>query len=553
MKKNNLITIFFSLLFLICGCYVKAQENTYVVTLKDKNNNSYSINNPEAFLSPKAIDRRVKHHISIDEYDLPISPYYKAKIIEKGYKIIYSLKWINTLIVTGFSDEGLLTLPFVEKVKWIYRYQKDEPIMSHEKPFFDAEYYQQSNVSKSHKKSDNKYDYGDAENQIVMLKGNVLHNAGYDGEGMTIGVLDAGFGKVKELGVFKKMINEGRLLGSKDIVEGLDLLDNSIHYHGQFVLSCMAANEEGLMVGTAPKANYWLIRTEDARKEYLLEEYFWIDGAEFADSVGVDIINSSLGYNKGFETPENDHVYADMDGKTTIVSIGAGIASDRGILVVNSAGNSGDKPWKFITAPADNESVLTVGGVNKQGEYAYFSSIGPTADGRIKPDVVAQAEAATLISSDNTTFEGNGTSFSSPIMAGISACLWQMLPEKNNREIKAIIKQYANLSDNPNDYLGYGIPDFQKIHEGFDNDDFTKEISIYPNPFTSRLTINLGNRVNHINIELYNVKGSQVLKKEFNHIEVLNLSILSELSAGVYFLKITSKHKTITKKVIKWQ
>ncbi len=555
MKKINLITIFFALIFLMCGMHLKAQEKTYIVALKDKDNNTYSIDNPEAFLSEKSINRRLKYNIPIDEYDLPISLLYKNKIKEKGYRITHSIKWLNTLIVKGLKEDSLLNLPFVTSVRQMYSYDKKMKETSDDKFFEETENccYSRKSSLNILKNTQNVYDYGDATNQIEMLNGNYLHNAGYDGKGITIGVLDSGFESVNEVGVFDNMREEGRLLGTKDIVEGKDLLTQSIHSHGRFVLSCMAANEQGLMVGTAPKANYWLIRTEDAREEYLLEEYFWVDGAEFADSVGVDIINSSLGYTDGFVMSANDHVYADMNGKTAITSIGAGIASDRGILVVNSAGNSGNKPWLFISSPADNEKVLTVGGVTAWGSYAYFSSLGPTADGRIKPDVVAQAEGTTIISSDNMTFQGDGTSFSSPIMAGMAACLWQMFPEKNNMEIRDMIKQFSSLNNHPNNQLGYGIPDFLKIYEQISKEDFEENlVKLYPNPFVNDIVIDLGSYINHFHVALYDCSGKIIMKKSYKYIKELLLNDFQGLSSGIYFLKLSSKHNTIAKKIIKY-
>ncbi len=334
------------------------------------------------------------------------------------------------------------------------------------KPFFENESISkipEENLVKG-TTSGQSYDYGQAFNQINMLNGIPLHDLGLDGAGMTIAVLDAGFLNADVIEAFDSLWLNNQIIGYKDFVSPLapDIFDS--HYHGTMVLSTMGANLPTEMVGTAPKADYWLLRSEDGATEYLIEELNWASAAEFADSLGADIINSSLGYTT-YDDPAQDHTYEDMDGNTTPITIAADLAASKGILVVNSAGNSGSSSWHYIGAPADGDSVFTIGAVNSSGNYASFSSTGPTYDDRIKPNVVAQGQGSTVISaySGNVT-SGNGTSFSSPITAGMVACLWQAHPNKKNTEIMEAIQQSASQALNPDSLLGYGIPDYFAAH-----------------------------------------------------------------------------------------
>ncbi len=297
-----------------------------------------------------------------------------------------------------------------------------------------------------------------------MLNGIALHDMGYDGTGMTIAVLDAGFLHADTLRVFDSLWMNGQILGTKDFVSPQSPDIFGAHYHGAMVLSTMGGNWPGKMVGTAPHAHYWLLRSEDGGSEYLIEELNWVSAAEFADSVGADVINSSLGYTT-FDNPSQNHTYADMDGNTTPITIGADMAVSKGMIVVNSAGNDGGSSWQYIDAPADGDSVFSIGAVTASGNYASFSSTGPTYDGRIKPNVVAQGSGSTIINPYNGLVStGSGTSFSSPITAGMVACLWSAHPNKRTTQIMDAIQQSGSLAGNPNNQLGWGIPDYLAAH-----------------------------------------------------------------------------------------
>nr|NQU89848.1 S8 family serine peptidase [Bacteroidota bacterium] len=439
----------------------------YWVRFTDKNNSPFSVDNPGEFLTQQAINRRTAQGISVVENDLPVNAPYIAAVVNTGATLLNVSKWFNS--VTVFTDSpdvivAINALPFVSSVDQICH--KPVPWKKTKKSFFDNE--SESEIPNEKLLRGNtagqSYDYGQAWNQINMLNGIALHDLGFDGLGMTIAVLDAGFKNANVLSAFDSLWMNNRILGWKDFADPLNPDIFNSHTHGTSVLSTMGANLPGQMVGTAPRANYWLLRSEYGPSEYLVEEMNWISAAEFADSVGADIINSSLGYTT-FDDPSQNHTYQDMNGKTTPVTIGADLAASKGILVVNSAGNSGNSSWLYIGAPADGDSVFTIGAVNSSGIYASFSSIGPTYDGRTKPDVVAQGQGSTIISANSgNVVSGNGTSFSSPITAGMVACLWQAHPDSRNTEIMEAIRQSGSLANSPTMFLGWGIPDYLSAH-----------------------------------------------------------------------------------------
>ena len=271
------------------------------------------------------------------------------------------------------------------------------------------------------------YNYGNASNQIEMLKGEVLHQNNFTGEGMQIAILDAGFPNVDNFAAFKHIQDNNQILGGYDFVQRNEDFYTG-YSHGMSVLSTIAGFLENEFVGTAPDAEFYLFITEDYDNETPLEESLWVEAAEKADSLGVDVINTSLGYTT-FDNPNYNYTYNDMDGKTTFISRGAEIAFSRGLLLVNAAGNEGDTLWHYISAPADAESVLSIGAVNAVGTIAPFSSYGPTSDGSIKPDVCAQGSECIHYKCSGNIATSNGTSFASPILAGVITCLWQAFPE----------------------------------------------------------------------------------------------------------------------------
>lgn len=430
---------------------VTAQYNCWI-QFANKKGTSGSLSNPSAYLSSKAIVRRTRQHLAVDSTDLPVSHVYVQSVLQKGAVLKSSSRWLNGITVI-LPDTSLLSafraLPFVKKVELTLTtvgYTSPPPSKMPEMPSMINDVY------------------GTANQQIDMHNGRKLHADGFRGKGMVVGVLDAGFYKTDQISVFDSLRLQGRLLGIKDFADPSVPFFANTAFHGTNVLSTMAANQPDLMIGTAPDASYWLIRTEYAPSEYLVETDNWVAGLEFADSVGVDVVNSSLGYTQ-FDNSGMDYTYQSLNGKTSRASIAATMAARKGMIVVNSAGNEGNKLWHYISAPADADSILAVGAVDFNGTHASFSGYGSTADGRIKPDVCAVGYQAVIATSANTIATNNGTSFASPIMAGLVACVWQALPTYNNMQIINFFKQYSSMYAAPDNILGYGIPDVYAIYK----------------------------------------------------------------------------------------
>ena len=553
MKK---FTFLFSLLFIGLFAFGQVAPDKYYIQFTDKNNSPYSIGSPNEFLTQRSLDRRAKYEIEITEQDLPVNPSYLSGVEATGAEMLFATKWMNG--VTIYTTEQIVldainALPYVANVALLA--DRDN---SFKKELFENEFkggFQKPETLKS-ANSANSMDYGWGNNQIDQLNGIALHEDGFMGEGMVIAVLDAGFEAVETHPVFDSLWANNRMLGSKDFVfPGGDIYSG--HYHGRAVLSCMAAYGEGELVGTAPNASYWLLRSEDPSGENVIEEYNWVSAAEFADSVGADVINSSLGY-IWFDMPEWDHVYEDLDGNTAVVTIGADIAESKGILVVNSAGNS--NPWQWLGMPADGNNVFTIGAVDAFGTRAGFSSIGPTADGRTKPDVMAQGQNAAVADGGTGISFGSGTSFSSPIMAGMSACLMQAFPNKTPLEVRDAIKQSGNNASSPDSQMGWGIPDFIEAYSVMTtievNAGNEKMISVYPNPFTDNLSIKLSlDGATDAKITLMDLSGRLVFSESFSltgsstHFEIGNK--ISQLPAGVYFIGVSASEKFEVHRIVK--
>lgn len=452
---KSLSIFIFAVLF---SGFVSAQlaPNIYLVNFTDKNNCGYSIDKPEEFLSQRAIERRQKYNISITDQDLPVTNAYIDSLKSLGFEIYAVSKWFNHAVVYTKDSEliqKLQSLSFVDLSKDTVKTEKKQTDRKKLKNL-DVKYKKDDYVS---------FQYGLGENQITMLNGHYMHNRGFRGQGMQIAVLDAGFYKADELPALDSLFANNQILGIRDFVARDDEVfkDDS---HGMQVLSTIGGYYPEKLVGTAPKAKFWLLRTEDESSEYIVEEYYWISGAEFADSVGVDMIHTSLGYND-FDDKVNSHTYEDMNGDTAPISIGADIASAKGLLVVTSAGNEGNDPWKYVSAPADADSVLSVGAVGSRGKISNFSSRGPSSDGRVKPDVMGQGSFAFVQGNNGDITFSFGTSFSGPIIAGVVACLWQAHPSFPPQEIIEVVRRSSHKYDNPNGDYGYGIPDMAYAHE----------------------------------------------------------------------------------------
>jgi len=436
---------------LLCALPAFSQKklDKYRIEFTDKNDSPYSVFKPQEYLSPRAIERRKRYSIPIEDNDLPVNPQYLSKVRATGGTILNTSKWFNSATVWAERDTiaKIEALPFVSRIT---------PVGKH-RPSYNKNKVPDRKPSKEYKRTPEPYGYGSA--QIGMLNGHLLHYMGYAGDGMLVAVLDGGFTNVNIMPFFDSLRADGRLLESRDMVFS-DNYAYEASSHGSQVLSTMAANLPGLMIGTAPDASYVCIRTEEVGSELVVEEDNWVAGIEYADSLGVDVSNTSLGYTT-FDRKDMNYKYEDMTGDIALASRAADIAASKGILVVNSAGNSGNDAWKFVSVPADGDSVMAVGGVDRFGDKASFSSLGPGAEGEMKPNVSAMGLQTVVASLYDYDIGGaSGTSFASPIMAGMAAALWQAFPEKNNMEIFDAIEQSGSQAAAPDYELGFGIPDF---------------------------------------------------------------------------------------------
>lgn len=565
--KNLLLLIV--LIFGVNIAFSQVYPDKYVIEFTDKNDSPYSINNPEEYLSQRAIDRRERYGIAIDEYDLPVNPQYIQAVADIGVEILNPTKWLNAVVIytTDLSKlDEIEALPFVKTVRKnivnpVNKILPEESdIISLNKPFGINELMSELQTNYKSGASINSLNYGQGYNQINMIGGIELHDQGFMGQGMVIAVLDGGFSSTDIMNAFDSLYMNDRILGVWDFVSrSANVYQGGAH--GTAVLSTMGCNLPGELIGTAPEASYYLLRTEDTGSEYLIEEYNWASGAEYADSVGADVINSSLSY-KTFDDPNQDHSYNDMDGNTAPSTIAADRAMSRGMIVVNSAGNSGNDPvWPYVGAPADGDSVFTIGAVNPEGELAGFSSIGPTIDGRVKPNFVAQGAQAVVASTNGGVGTSSGTSFSSPISAGITACLWQFDLYLTNMDVLDAIQMSGSQADNPDNQMGYGIPNFgmaSLIAKGFNTDLISEpnDIDVFPNPFIDELKIVYNSPDTHsVSIRLYDIAGKLLYSRHninrkygFNYFHVGGLH---QLRHGIYFLKVYSNTEITTKKVLK--
>lgn len=557
--KNFLFTLVLALIF--TSTIGQVAPDKYFVAFTDKDNSPYSIDEPLEYLSQRAIDRRDRQGIAIDEKDLPCNPSYLQGVAQVGVTLLNPTKWLNG--VTIYTDDSvkvilILALPYVKDVLKSPVYQ---PKPNFEKSFFAREasmVFSSRDIAEPG--SGASYDYGNGYNQIHMLKGDELHDMGYSGEGMVIAVLDAGFTNANTIAAFDSLWDNGQILGSWDFVNTGPMTFDQ-HGHGTSVLSTIGANVPGELVGTAPHASFYLFRSEDTDSEYIVEEYNWVSAAEYADSAGADVINSSLGY-VDFDDPSQDHTYEDMDGNTTPVTIGADIGASRGMIMVNSAGNEGNSStYPYLIAPSDGDSVVCVGAVDGNGDYAPFSSKGPSSDGRVKPDVLAQGSGTWVAFPEGFFAPSGGTSFSSPITAGMMACLWQANQDMNNMEIIAAVQQSGSTYENPSDTLGYGIPNYVDanniltiIESG--NTLLEENISLYPNPFRDQINISFdSDSQGEYVVELLDVFG-RILYREYyvaSGNDKLSLDGLSQLADGAYVVRITKDGKTASSKLIKCQ
>ena len=514
------------------------------VFFTDKENVAESLANPILIMTQEAIDRKQLQGTPIDERDVPVNENYITQIKNaSGINVYAKSKWMNCVYVKGTQAniEALLNLSFVIDVEYADKSLNLFPGVPLEDKFASEE------------ESNNRitYNYGAAANQIEMLSGDYLHELDYAGQDMVIAVLDAGFPTINTNPGFQKMRDEGRLLGTYDF-EARNTNVDGTSTHGLKTTSDIGGFLQDQFVGTAPLASYYLFVTEYGPTETPVEEAWWVEALERSDSLGVDVVNTSLGY-QDFDNPNYDHSYEDLDGQTTFSARGANIAFDKGMILVTSAGNDGGG-FTYVGTPGDSPGMLTVGAVDSSGNWASFSSIGPTTDGRIKPDVMAQGASSAVIGTDGYVTYNSGTSFSSPIMTGVVACLWQARPQTPNAVIMDIIRESSHLYNNPTDQMGYGIPNFEDAYNalqqlGIEDEFLLSNFALYPNPTTSKINISFPENISEAEFTLYSIIGTEVLSTSIS--KNVNTVNIEALTTGIYIAAISANNQKISFKIIK--
>ena len=524
--------------FLYSNIILCQQEYAWVY-FKDKKNVEYLINNPELILTEYSILKKQTKGITIDYDDVPINQDYLEII--KGIDNILILaksKWLNCIYVEADLDllYDLNDLSFVDNVLFANKSLNPNKNTNHENiddyPLFDKT-----------------IDYGSTQNQIEMLNLDFLHDNEFTGNGINMAVIDAGFVNVNSMNSFSRLRDSDKILYTYDFVLNTEnIYQYQGNSHGTKVLSTIAGFIQDEFVGTAPDASFYLFRTEDVSSETPVEESYWVEAVEVADSLGVDIINTSLGY-KGYDNSDYSHTQLDLNGHTTFITRGANIASKKGILLVNSAGNSSTNG---IIAPADSQGVLSIGAVDSEGVYASFSSQGSDIQPSIKPDVVAQGYQSKVINIYDQIVSNSGTSFSSPIMAGAIACFMQAYPRLSANEIMNLIRESSSQFNNPDYQLGYGIPNLHNAYELASNLTLDNFI-VYPNPVINYLNIISQWNISNYHIDIFDINGKLIYSNYFtNPRPIINTDLFSK---GIYLMKISytidGEYKSILKKIIK--
>ena len=538
MKKLTLLVA------VLAASFMNAQVQDALVFLTDKEDVAASIANPISILTQDAIDRKTLQSTPIDARDVPVNEDYITQLKNSpGISVYAKSKWMNAVYVRGTQNdiEDLITTDFVSSVEFMDKSLNFRPGGTIPDKF--AIENQQSRII---------YNYGDAANQTTMIRADYLHEQDFTGDGMVVAVLDSGFPNVLNNPAFSSIVAQDRLLGTYDFALRQENVDGT-GSHGARTFSNIGGFILDQFVGTAPEASFYLFRTEYGPTENPVEEAWWVEALERADSLGVDVVNTSLGY-RAYDNAAYDHSYEDLDGQTTIGARGANHAFDKGMILVTSAGNGGSSSFPTVGTPGDSPGMLTIGAVDSDGDYVSFSSIGPTVDGRVKPDVMAQGLNAAVVSQNGTVSTGSGTSFSSPIMAGAVASLWQARPEISNGQIMQVVRESAHLFNNPTDEMGYGIPNFEDaltilLVLGLEDQLRAEQFALYPNPVKTSINVSFPKGVTEADVSLYNIIGEQILTAKISN--VTNWINLSELGSGMYFATIKSNSKTNSFKLIK--
>lgn len=548
--------IFF--LFICVVTTVHAQQKMaykFAVFFSNKDTVTYPISKPELFLSAKSIKRKQQQNIVVDIFDVPVNSLNIEALIKAGFNVHNTSRWFNCAIV--FSDnkhaaDSLKKIIGVTQVIDVGFSEKNTNTQIN-KPVDLGEMVTQLEQKLSNIKNKINQDsniYGSGYTQARMINATKLHQMNLNGSGVTIAIIDAGYSNANKHVVFKHALKH--VIATYDFVDmEANVFDNDDH--GTAVWSCLAANDTFSFIGTAPSAKYLLLRSEDAKTEFPVEEFYWAIAAEYADSIGADIISSSLGYNE-FDHDKYNYEQKHLDGKTTWITQAANLASKKGLFVINSAGNEGDNLWKQIAFPADANDVVTVGAVDKKQRFAGFSSVGLTADGRIKPDLMALGENVTIANEMGSIYEGDGTSYSCPILAGGVACLWPLLKNYNATQIINWLHFSGSYYYKPNKYFGYGIPDLYLVYQLTTNykNDSLLDVRVLDDK-NHHLTY-YANHEEKLKITFVNALGKQVFSQTENVKQPglirFKLNGSKKLRNGVYTLHILCDGKKVIQRLV---
>lgn len=552
--KNLSIRLLLAFVSLVSLADLSAQrQNKYWVEFTDKNDSPYSLTRPAEFLSARALERRARQGIAVVENDLPVSPaYIRALEQRSGAAHHASSRWLNgaAFRCDSASAARFSEFPFVKSVTYI------GPHLRYRNPPNQAE---KPRVSLPKLPKIEGFDapegYASMQNQVLDLQ--LPQLTGRRGQGIWVAVMDGGFSNVETLNFFDSVALQGRLFPARDFVER-DAAVYESSGHGTSVLSVMAANLPGYFVGTAPGATYFLVKTEDTGGEFPIEEVNWVAGAEWADSLGVDVINASLGYTQ-FNDKRLGHVYSELDGRTAIGSRGAAIAATKGMIICNSAGNEGDGPWKFIGAPADAPGIVAVGAVDLDGRRAAFSSMGPTADGRIKPDLMAPGDGIVVAGQNGTDLGmSSGTSLASPMLAGALATLWSAYPEKSAQALLAALYRSAESRSGPDTLMGYGLPSISKAWIDLGGFLFTKQalVSIQREHTTATIVPLKLNQTPFCAVEIRNILGEKLQDLTFvqdcRDLSTVDIRTRAALPRGAYQAVLISEGEVLRVPLMVW-
>lgn len=514
--------------YLLITAPLMGQQNRYVVYFSDKVNSTYSVESPEDYLSERAIQRRLTEGISITESDFPVNSWYLDSLRNAGAEVFFTSRWFNAALIqaTEAISDSVRLISIVDSVVYAAPGTK----LNHGRIGSD------STISEAQRTTQLQRD------NIHLI--NRMHSDGYKGSGVWIAYMDAGYTGVSTAAPFQHIYDDNKLVMARNLINNDD---NVYQYsaHGTYVLSVVSGLIPGEFEGVAINTKVGLFITEDEFSEYRIEEYNWLFAAEMADSAGFDIINTSLGYSY-FDDPTMDYSFDDLDGQTSVISKAANIVADKGILVVTSTGNEGrsatDRWGTNITFPADAPGSLAIGAVTSTGEKAAFSSVGPTADGRIKPDLAAFGTSVAVINSSGNVFSLSGTSFSAPIVSGMAAGIWQRFPDLTLIELKNLLFSWCN-NPNPDNLIGYGVliydyPLVLNISEG------ESSLIPFPNPFSTQLFVNRS--LEGIEVVLTDLTG-----RRYHPFSSGNTIYTSDLPSGAYILQLVEDGSVITFKLVK--